>query len=197
MTHTGTTQARRPAWADDLPAAIAHALALLARGVGDRRSPFRTPTLATAGAEGPQARSVVLRGFDPASLTLRIHTDRRSAKVAAIEADPRVALHAWDSVGRVQLRLAAVAQVHADDAVARQVWQAMPQAARRDYAAALPPGTPVPAPPAAPAAATPENFAVLLLRLRVLDLLWLGTPHHVRAQADWTGAAPHLTWKVP
>jgi len=55
----------------------ADAFRLIARGVADRRSPFRTPTLATVGVDGrPRLRTVVLRAFDAAAR--RIVVQRRA-----------------------------------------------------------------------------------------------------------------------
>jgi pyridoxamine 5'-phosphate oxidase len=55
-----------PAFYDDIEATLAHALALLVRGVPDRRSPFHHPVVATIGTDGrPRLRTVVLRGFEP------------------------------------------------------------------------------------------------------------------------------------
>ena len=49
---------RDPAY-DDLAAALVDAKGRLSRGVADRRSPFRSPTLATVGLDGrPRARCV-------------------------------------------------------------------------------------------------------------------------------------------
>ncbi len=81
-----------------LEGALHAAFGRLAEGARDGRSPFRTPALATLGRDGaPQLRTVVLRGFDPAARSLSIHTDRRSAKVAELAADPRAALHVYDA----------------------------------------------------------------------------------------------------
>ena len=76
---------------DDLDGSCAHAWALLARGVKDRRSPFHTPGLATVSPEElPEIRTVVLRGCDPQTRNLRFHTDTRSAKIADMQKQPQV-----------------------------------------------------------------------------------------------------------
>jgi hypothetical protein len=185
-----------PNWTRDLPALRTHVLALLARGVADRRSVWRTPTLATAGAAGPQVRTVVLRGFDAASRVLTVHTDRRSPKLADLAADPRAALHVWDAASRLQARLSAIAAIHLDDDVAAAAWHATPHAARRDYASALPPGTPMAGGAEAQAPGS-RNLAVIHLQLRHMDVLWLNGDGHRRARFDWTGGQPDMTWLVP
>lgn len=94
-----------------LEAVLGGAWALLTRASADRRHPARAVQLATRGADGaPRLRSVILRGADAAARRARFHTDRRSAKVAEIAADPRVALLLWDPRSRVQLRLAGIGE---------------------------------------------------------------------------------------
>ncbi|MCW5966327.1 MAG: hypothetical protein KIT83_19985, partial [Bryobacterales bacterium] len=70
---------------DDPDAICASAFALLMDGSQRRQSPFRTLALATRNADGtPDARTVVLRGFDKTARQCRMHTDVRSPKVSAL-----------------------------------------------------------------------------------------------------------------
>jgi len=191
------------AHAGDLDATLAEALRLLARGVADRRHGFHTPTLASIGLDGaPQARTVVLRGFDPAARSLRIHTDARSAKVAEFAADPRATLHMYDASAQVQLRLAGHVSLHAEDTVADTAWAASRPMSRMIYALApgAGPGTPLEAPqpaPTDPEAGRP-HFRVLLMRVARLEWLWLAAAGHQRARFTWDEAgAPAATWLVP
>jgi pyridoxamine 5'-phosphate oxidase len=155
-----------PAHANDLAEVLAAAFRLFSRGVADRRSPFRTPTIATAGLDGaPSARTMVLRGFDPAARRVMLHTDRRAGKLVNLAHTPRVSVHVYDARAALQVRLSALAQVHVDDAVARAAWGAGVPAGRACYAISPAPGTEVPAPPPAPSdtEAGFANFAVLAL----------------------------------
>lgn len=191
----------RPAFADDLDAALAEAFRLLARGVADRRSPFHTPCLGTVGADGaPRLRTVVLRGFDPAARVLRIHTDRRSPKAAEMQAEPRVMLHAYDPAARVQLRLAGRATLHADDAVADAAWAASRPASRLCYAAPAAPGTPCAAPLPAPReeAGGRAHFLAVGIAFDWLEWLWLCAEGHRRARFTWDAAGHRqASWLVP
>lgn len=184
-----------------LDAALAQAFDALARGVADPGSACHTPTLATRGLDGaPALRTVILRGFDPATRTLRIHTDRRSAKAAEIAADPRVALHGYDPAARMQLRLAGRASLHHHDAIADDAWATSRETSRMTYATAHSPGTPLPAPPAAPTdpQAGRAHFAALLLRFDSLDWLRLDRAGHARASFAWApGGAMTTTWIAP
>ena len=189
---------------DDLPAILAHAWTLLVRGGADRKSPVHTPVIASVDADGlPQARVMVLRKADPATSTLRLHTDARSPKVTQLSGKP-VAVLAYHPVEQVQLRIAGTARVLTDDGVVNGFWDQSTPFARRCYLAEHPPGTPLPGPssglPAwiegqqptleqiAPARA---NFATLWIEVTAIDWLHLANSGHRRAvfRADdgWAG----------
>lgn len=174
-----------------LEESLADACRRILRGIEARRGPFHTPTLATRGADGgPNLRTVVLRAFDPAARSLRIHTDRRSAKAAELATDPRAMLHAYDGEARLQLRFAGQARLHLDDALADAAWTASREGSLVCYAAAQAPGTAIAAPAAAPrfAAAGRANFAVISLVFDSLDWLLLDPAGHRRARFAWDGA---------
>jgi pyridoxine/pyridoxamine 5'-phosphate oxidase len=190
----------RPLHADDLDACLAEAFQLFAGGVSDRRSAFRTPTLATIAIDGtPSARVVVLRGFDAAQRVARIHTDARSSKVAELAREPRVALTGYDAAAKVQIRLSGIASVHADDETADAAWTASAPMSRACYAIGTAPGTPVEAPLAAPRdpdAGRPHFRAVLIAFDRV-EWLWLAMEGHRRARFDWSSGALVASWLAP
>ena len=191
----------RPAPPQTLEDTLAEAFRLLSRGVADRRSAFHTPTLATIGAGGaPNLRTVVLRAFDPAARTLRIPTDRRSAKAGEIAADARAMIHGYDAGAQVQLRIAGDAVLHLDDAVADAAWAASREMSRMTYATPHAPGTPLPAPPEAPrdSAGARPNFAALMLRITMLDCLTLTHAGHRRAHFAWDAdGALASGWRAP
>ncbi len=191
----------RPSHADSLDEVLAEAWRLLGRGVSDRRSSFHNPTLASVDAQGrPHLRTVVLRGFDPATRRLTIHTDRRSTKLREIEARPFVSLQVYDRSASLQVRLDAVAAIHLDDAVTRSAWMQSPAMSRLAYAINPAPGTPIPAPLAAPddAEAGAANFAVLQVVFDRLEWLWLSCEGHRRAAFTWRAYGElEATWLVP
>lgn len=191
----------RPSHADDLDEVLATALRLFSRGVADRRSAFRVPTLASVDTAGhPHVRTVVLRGFSPATRGLTIHTDRRSAKLGDVRHQPRVALHVYDPSAALQLRLDAIAHIHLDDALTQNAWERTPTMSRRTYAVNPQPGTPIPAPLDVPAddAEGIANFAVLRLTFTRLEWLWLSHEGHQRASFSWDdGDVCQATWLAP
>lgn len=200
-----TGHAPAPAPIDDLDLALADCWRILQCGVRDSRAPAHTPALATIGLDGrPRARTVVLRGADPAAWTLQVHTDRRSPKYAEIERDPRVALMIYDASARIQLRAEGLARLHRDDAVAATAWHATRAMSRVCYAQLAPPSAAA-ADPAAAVAGSPDgdafavgNFAVI--RITVDEIEWLHLAHtgHRRARfvagCDGTASA---TWLSP
>jgi hypothetical protein len=180
---------------------LAEFFRLLSRGVADRRHPFHTPTLATLGRDGgPAARTLVLRGFEPTTRTLRLHSDSRAAKVAELAAEPRAALHLYDAGGAIQLRLSGHVTLHQDDGIADAAWAGSRDFSRMCYAVQPAPGTPCPAPPPAPtdAAAGRAQFCVLLFRIARLEFLHLAAAGHRRARFTWPAAGPaEAHWLVP
>lgn len=186
---------------DDLGAVVASAFRLFARGVADRRSAFRTPSVATVGADGaPRVRTMVLRGFDAAARRLTLHTDRRGEKIGDIVRMPRVAVHVYDARAAIQIRLGATARLHVDDEVARAAWQRALPASLACYAVDPGPGRSVAAPPAAPvfSEAGFANFAVLAVNFDSLEWLWLHHGGHRRAKFAWTAdGGCGASWLVP
>ena len=165
----------------------------LARGVADRRSPFRTPAFVTASG----ARTVVLRSWDGPSRTLTIHSDVRAAKVAEVAAQPAVAMHVWDAGANIQLRLWGDAR-RLPEPEAGAAWARLHPGSRASYRAALVPGTPVPDPAALPVldeAAAQANFAVLAVTLRSMEWLHLAADGHRRARFGWEPECSE--WLVP
>lgn len=199
-----------PDFYDDADAFLAHAQSLLGAGATNRKTSAHTPTLATIGPDGaPRLRTLVLREHDGDARTLRVHTDRRAAKLREIAADDRVGVHVYDAGEKFQVRLDARAEIHAGDETARTVWDAMRGFSKRCYAASPAPGTATGAPVSGlegvghdadegQDADRFENFAVLVLRYHALEALYLHADGHRRARFEWEGSsAPRSRWLVP
>lgn len=182
---------------NDLGATLKFAWQMVGRGVQDRRSAFHTPVLATQGADGPQARVLVLRALDAAQRSLTFHTDTRSAKLPELASDSRVAVTFYDAARKVQLRLKGVASVHANNALSHQRWAASRPSSLRCYLGAQP-GAVTDAPtsglPAQVEGHEPElhelviaepNFAVLQVAVQRLEWLHLHTRGQRRALFTW------------
>jgi pyridoxine/pyridoxamine 5'-phosphate oxidase len=195
-----------PGYYNDLASALAHAWAMMGRGVADRRSAFHTPFVATVDETGaPSQRVMVLRAADSAARTLRLHTDQRSAKLTHIAQHPRMSLAVYDSAAKLQLRLSAVARVHATDFVADAAWLASRPQSRLCYEQPISPGQPLAAPlpewPADERFAKGEdgrpNFAVLIAEVDVIEWLYLAIEGHRRARWTWRTNEWHGSWIAP
>ena len=174
----------------------------LIRAAKDRRSPMHVPAVITSDVD---ARTMVLREFNSGDWTLRFHTDTRAPKVAAIEADPRMAVLFYDKGAKIQIRVRGRGRVLADDPKTQEAWDNGTNFARRCYL-----GDGPGAPSAGPTSGLPaelegheptdeqlvparENFAILMVDLEELDWLYLAHTGHVRAQftrgdsGDWEG----------
>lgn len=177
-------------WASALDSLHAQVWTQLVRGVSDRRAPARHPTFATVSPQGwPEARTVVLRAADPVAATLEIHTDLRSAKVAALRVNPRAALHVWEASAHLQIRITADVTILSGEAVAA-TWAKVPDPSRQSYGTKPAPGLPIAGALDYTKPADPDSFAVLRCRVQGLDIVHLG-PHHRRARFDradgWAG----------
>jgi pyridoxamine 5'-phosphate oxidase len=165
----------------------------LQRATVDRHHEWRTPVLATIGLDGlPQARSVVLRAADGKASQLRFFTDRRSPKVAELQAAPAAVFVFWSQRLSWQLRVQAVAQVHTEGPLVDTAWARVSQsAAASDYLAPQAPGSPL------HALTDPEpdshHLAVVTAHIKLIDWLELARDGHRRARL--TDSA--LVWLVP
>lgn len=186
---------------DALQEVCAEAFRLLSRGVADRRSPFRTPALATLGADGrPRVRTVVLRAFDPVARRIVVHSDVRAAKVNEVAADPRAALHVWDDGRQVQVRLDGAATLQAS--AARAEWNRLPAGSKSTYSVRPRPGDALADPATADADRLDEgeafaNFAVIHLDVTGMEWLHLARDGHRRAAFTWGPDGMQADWLVP
>lgn len=108
--------------------------------------PLRALPFGTGQGGTLQLRTVILRNADPNERVLAFHTDRRSQKVADIQANERIAWLAWDPDTKEQIRLHGSASVHFDDAVADEMWASQSPRSLDVYARRAAPGAPLEAP---------------------------------------------------
>jgi hypothetical protein len=195
-----------PGYYNDLDASLAHAWAMIGRGVADRRSAFHTPVVATVDETGaPSQRVMVLRAADGARRLLRLHTDARSQKLVQIAGQPRISLLFYDVGAKLQLRVAAHATVHAGDEVSASAWAASLPQSRLCYEQVVAPGAPIPQPmPELPADRRfavadegLENFAVLRATVDSIEWLYLAIEGHRRARWDYADGGWRGTWLAP
>lgn len=163
----------------------------LIRAARDRKSAMHVPAVVTSDVD---ARSMVLRAFDPENWTLRFHTDIRAPKVAAIQADPRMAVLFYDKQAKLQIRVRGTGAVLPDAPITDAAWAEGTNFAKRCYlgegpgavadapTSGLPPEFEGVEPNDAQLEPARENFAVVLVTLAELDWFYLAHTGHVRAQ---------------
>lgn len=189
---------------DSLDACLTDCRDRLIRAPRDRKSPLHTPVIVTADVD---ARVMVLRAFDSAAWTLRLHTDTRAPKAAAIAADPRTAVLFYDKGAKIQIRARGSGAILREGAEVDAAWAASTRFARRCYlgegpgAASDTPTSGLPSefegtePDEAQLIPARENFALLKITLTALDWFYLAHTGHVRAQFARTGGAGKVEWE--
>ena len=153
----------------------------LERAAGDQHHEWRTPVLATLGADGlATARTVVLRHVQPENGMLVFFTDSRSPKVSELRAQPRASLVFWSKKLRWQLRVRTVASVLTSGVEVDVAWDRLKQtAAAGDYLSAAAPGAPVER--GMTVLGDQPYFAMLQCRVEAIDWLELARGGHRRA----------------
>lgn len=162
-------------------------------------SPWRTGVLATAGPQGPNARTVVLRAVGASPPSLTFHTDRRTPKMAELDADPSLCWVVWDPSTRLQLRAWARAGIDVSPPGREAVWSALHPGQRKAYLTAQAPGLsmPRPEPDRLDGDSGPMHLAILRCAVDRVDVLWLARGDHVRARGEWVDGDWAATWVTP
>jgi pyridoxamine 5'-phosphate oxidase len=180
----------------------------LRAGAGSGRAPFTIMQAATISVTGaPAVRTVVLRRAAESESLITFHTDVRSAKVAELRADPRIALVGYDPEHMIQLRLEGVASVITDGNDKKTAWDSSREHSLVLYRTIHPPGTSIGSPDEAYAGqsnlhstvlAGYENFCIVRVSLKTFELLDLSMPaNHKRAHFIHDGFEWKGQWIAP
>lgn len=171
------TQHEQQPWASNLVALHGFVWDELVKGLQDRHSVNRFPTLVTLSQDGrPQARTVVLRGASRDEWQLDIYTESDSAKAAELKVSPRTAIHIWNTATRLQVRMEAHAMLIQGDE-ARQVWESLPLASQLTCGKTPPTGSVIKDSLAYQIDADPDKFLIARLVIDRMDVLHLGEMH--------------------
>lgn len=185
---------------DDLAASCAYGWSMLERGVKDRKSAFHTPGIATVRADGsPTIRTVVLRGCDTQSKSLRFHTDTRSGKIAELAQNPLAAMHFYDAGAKIQLRLSVRLETLSGTAF-DAAWQATRPMSRECYQVIQSPGSALADPydvdfDAAATRDGEQHFVPVVAHVLQMEWLYLAARGHRRALFDFETDTQN--WLVP
>lgn len=189
---------------DTLDACLADCRDRLIRAPRDRKSPLHTPVIVTSDVD---ARVMVLRAFDAAAWTLRLHTDARAPKAATVAGDPRIGVLFYDKGAKIQIRARGTGEILRAGAEVDAAWNASTNFARRCYlgegpgagsdgpTSGLPPEFEGVEPDEAQLVPARENFALLKITLTALDWLYLAHTGHVRAQFSRAQSGGAALWE--
>ena len=193
-----------PVYYNDLDAILEKAWSVLMEGVCRANSPYHIINVATVGRNlMPRVRSVVLRGFDETSRTIRFHTDARSEKVSEIMKAESLAVHLYSNNQKIQLRMLCRGTVHHCDDVSSDAWHSMKDMSRACYSQLKAPGSVVGSPDSVQFSSCSaqdvaySNFAAVLAKIETLEWLYLSATGHRRARFDWRNDDPTGTWLAP
>lgn len=160
----------------------------LGAAVGDAGHGWRTPVLATARGDLPDARTVVLREADAEARRIVVYSDARAGKIAQLGAQPLAVLVFWSAGLGWQLRMKASVTVETEGIAVTSRWARVKLSRNaRDYLSAIAPGSPLPPEGSLPAAHERANFAVLEAEVQAIDWLELHREGHRRAAFDVDG----------
>lgn len=178
----------------DVPLAQAdlqrHIWMQLQRAAFDKFHEWHTSVLATVDTQGaPQARTLVLRQVDLMAQQLVFFTDKRSAKLTQVQAQPLACLLFWSTRLKWQLRMQVKVSALTSGARVDAAWADLAQSpAAADYLSTTAPGSPLRSTDA-PVVAAPQ-LAVLVAEVLEMDWLELAKTGHRRARIthqsfDW------------
>ncbi|MEL6923195.1 MAG: pyridoxamine 5'-phosphate oxidase family protein [Bacteroidota bacterium] len=196
--------------ATDLKEILAESWRLLLRATADKRSPMRTPVIATVRNELPEQRTVVLRKAETGTRQLLFYTDARAGKVEALGQNEWLHWLFYHPKKQIQLRALGTTELHRDDTFAERHWKNMSVHGRKAYATTAAPGSSLSHADDGLAAAWKEasptatmveeaygHFVVGVCTIQQLEYLKLDREGHRRAQFKYDGAQWNASWLVP
>ena len=181
-----------PKYYDNLELTLEEILTLCQRGVNDRKSGFHNVVLSTVDENNnPDARTVILRGFNSEEMTINIHSDGRAKKINYLKLNKKVCLVFYDDKKKIQIRIKGIANIKES---LEKAWNKLSNWSKRCYLTSKAPGSESNKPSSgfpkefesiAPDSVTSEkglkNFAVISIKIERIEWLFLASQGHRRA----------------
>lgn len=185
---------------------------LLIQGVKKRKSNFHNTVLNTVTINNkPDARTVVLRGFNIEKLIINIHSDLRAQKIIELQKNANACLVFYDDQKKIQLRVRGTANIQKS---LKDSWNKLGNWSRRCYLSKDKPGVISKKPTSgfpddftleAPSSKQSEeglkNFCVIQISINEIEWLYLASQGHRRAIFNVERGEPQLSvrgkWLVP
>jgi len=183
----------------------------LTRGVKDRKHAFHTPVFSNVNSEGEiDSRVVVLRKFDPSSMTLNFHTDFRSPKVPNLKKNSSSQFVFYDHKLKIQMRIKTTSLVNNQNDKAKEMWDKTRLFSRKCYLTLKDPssitefpedGIPEHLTGKEPSHEESEkgykNFTVVENKINEIDWLYLEISGHRRLKLTFKNNEPDYNWLIP
>jgi len=183
----------------------------LTRGVKDRKHAFHTPVFSNIDSEGGiDSRVVVLRKFDPSSMTINFHTDFRSPKVPNLKNNSSSQFVFYDHKLKIQMRIKTTSLVNNQNDKAKEMWDKTRLFSRKCYLTLKDPssitefpedGIPEHLTGKEPSHEESEkgykNFTVVENKINEIDWLYLEISGHRRLKLTFKNNEPEYNWLIP
>jgi len=157
---------------------------LFTRSLRDHKRGFHYLNIGTIDEEGsPTIRTVILRQASQEKYMLSFHTDARSRKYKQLQANPVLAIHAYDRKSNLQVSIRATATLHHLNKEAEVLYQTLGQGARALYSKNPAPMTTINHPSEGHnKEGQPdlgfENFVWIDAKIQTMEVLQLGRDMH-------------------
>ncbi len=183
----------------------------LTRGVKDRKHKFHTPVFCNINSNGEiESRVVVLRKFDPLTMTINFHTDNRSPKANDLINNCNSLFVFYDHKLKIQMRIKTVSKLNNQNEIAREMWDKTRLLSRKCYLTLKNPSSFTSLPedgiPEHLTSKEPEveesekgfkNFTVVENRIKEIDWLYLEISGHRRLKLTLNNTKPEYQWLIP
>ena len=183
---------------------------LLTDAVKNRDSEFRTPVFICGDNKDLDGRVVVLRKFDPSSMTINFHTDFRSPKVRNLKNNSSSQFVFYDHKLKIQMRIKTTSLVNNQNDKAKEMWDKTRLFSRKCYLTLKDPssitefpedGIPEHLTGKEPSHEESEkgykNFTVVENKINEIDWLYLAANGHRRLKIIIKEKAPSFQWIIP
>lgn len=166
-----------------------------------KEHPFRWPTLATFGQEGPEQRTMVLRESDSQAKELLFYTDAASDKTVQLLNQSRAGVHAYDADYGVQVRLLGSVKIVERGPRWEKHWSKVPKERYHEYCIQPAPGEALP--DGLPEqytfhlAQAEQRFRLLAFKVSRMEALQLDGAHHLRLSFWYQNEAWRAEWLAP
>ena len=170
----------------------------LSDGVKNRNSDFRTFTFCTS-TDTPDARTVVLRGYDSHDGIITLHTNYHADKINQLKINSEVCCVFYSKSKKIQIRCFGEASISHSNERSLKSWKNMSDMSKECYFQVPNPGEPITKYDNFSKKTVDresEAFSVIDIKVRKIDWLYLKREGHRRANI-FINSSDNDTWVSP